>query len=60
MHKGLIVYHKANDIIAMKKHVEIDHVILFVKNLKNVINQLRLTYDWKPISKRSHITLTTI
>jgi len=44
----------------MKKHVKIDHVILFVKNLKNVTNQLRFTYDWKPINNRSHITPTTI
>jgi hypothetical protein len=45
--KGLIAYHKANGIIAMKKHVEIEHVILFVKNLKNVTNQCKTTYDKK-------------
>jgi hypothetical protein len=44
----------------MKKHVEIEHVILFVKNFKNVTNQLKSTYDQEPISKRSHITSTTI
>lgn len=29
MHKGLIEYHKTNGITSMKKHVEVEHKVLF-------------------------------
>jgi hypothetical protein len=32
-HKGLVTYHKANDIIVMKKHVNMEHKVLYARYL---------------------------
>jgi hypothetical protein len=38
-HKGLIAHQKTNAIIAIKKHVEVEHKTLLVKYLEHVSNQ---------------------
>ncbi len=44
-YKGFNTYYKVNGIIAMKKHVEDEHVTLLGKYLEHVTNQLKSTCD---------------
>jgi hypothetical protein len=54
----LIAHHKANAIIAIKKHVEVEHKTLLVKYFE--FNQLKSTHNQKLRNKRSHINPATI
>jgi hypothetical protein len=59
--KGFIVYHKSNGIIAMKKHVELEHNILikmFCPKKFDVATTISLSYE--PTKKRAHVIPSAI
>jgi hypothetical protein len=59
-YKCLLAYHKANAIIVMKKHMEIECKTLFAKYLGYVASHLKFPLDRKLTNKRPHITSTAI
>ncbi len=59
-HKGLFAYHETNDIIAMKKHVDVEHKTLFAKYVEHATSWFRSSLHSEQDSKRPHVTPNVI
>lgn len=56
--KGLIIYHKSNGIMAMKKHIEVEHNTLLKKHSKGgTIHPHRSPLDCQLANKWPHVLL---
>ena len=58
--KGLITYFKANGIIAMKKHVEVEHFISSKRYAKEICSQVRSPSYLQPTKKRPGLPPSSI
>jgi len=54
--KGLIAYHKSNGIIAMKKHVDIEHGALLKRYVEEVNNYFKPSLQHELAIKHPHFT----
>ncbi len=60
MEQGLIAYHKSNDIITMKEHLDVEHKIMYVKYLEEAFNCFKGPLEQAITTKRVHVTLNVI
>jgi hypothetical protein len=54
--KGLIAYHKSNEIIAMKKHVEEDHFAFMKRLVEDFSYIAKAPIDQNASKKRAHVS----
>jgi hypothetical protein len=60
MGQGLIAYHKPNDRITMKKHLDVEHKIMYVKYLEEAFNCFKGSLEQALATKKVHVTLNVI
>jgi hypothetical protein len=54
--KGLLAYVESYEIIAMKKHVELEHNALFIRYVEKANNCPRASFVYEPTIKSLHAT----